>query len=322
MFEVPLMRVHGQKLRGADHSLRIRATRNALLGALLTALIGGAAAGQDGRPGGPGVITPSVWNLGLDPHDHKSFYFGYLDVRAKRGDVYCSSEPEVSLGELIRAANGSNAGPATMAHVIRHGASGIRIPWSPDSDEPLLPGDLVVFGSVPRDSASESAAHDRVGIGLVGLLDRRPIVIFVPRSMATVDRMVEALRQPPRIARTVRVIRTDPAQGRLRAGELPEQLVDGDVLVFDRARMDIDALARLQANHATQFPAAKPMKSDRQKLPEIVSAPVDRPVSAAVGTDQLPQLPSPASAGATSVGATNSSDASTADPEVTTDEPR
>ncbi len=203
-------------------------------------------------------------------------YVGIMGAVKNRG-VYSSPDAGIPLADLVERAGGLTDGATRMAHVIRDGRAGLRVFFTPDTSETLLPGDVVVFQGGEdgqpnlsgisrrtvadgRSGADEAASvPDTVYVAFLGLLDRQPVIVTLDGRYATVPHVVHGLRQSPAVVKTVRVIRTDRRSRPARAEGLPGRLTDGDVLVFDRGSMNADALARTQATAQTRFPAVMPM---------------------------------------------------------------
>ncbi len=270
-----------------------------LLAALWVTWGFGAASGLSAVPG-QGATTPGARRAtpGVGVRDRRAAettvsYVGIMGAVKNRG-VYSSPETGIPLADLVERAGGLTDGATQMAHVIRDGRAGLRVFFTPDTSETLLPGDVVVFqggeSGQPHLSGSSSRAAstgrrgtnaaspvpDTVHVAFVGLLDRRPVIVPLDGRYATVRHVVRNLRQSPAVAETVRVIRTDR---RSRAGHTrgnDGRLADGDVLVFDRGLMNADALARTQTTAQTRFPDAIPMSEGPNVGPPADSLPGDQ----------------------------------------------
>ncbi len=255
-----------------------------VLAALLVMLSLGSVSGQE-IARGPGTLTPGARRAAPSagvrdrriPESAVS-YVGIMGAVKNRG-VYSSPEASIALSDLVERAGGLADGATRMAHVIRDGRAGLRVFFTPDTSERLLPGDVVVFqgggdgqphlsGNArgtsvggPNRTKGTAPVPDTVHVAFLGLLDRQPIIVPLDGRDATVPHVVHDLRQSPAVVKTVRVIRTDRRSHPARTGRLPGRLADGDVLVFDRGAIEMDAtaLARTQTTAATRFPPAIPM---------------------------------------------------------------
>ncbi|MBX3438291.1 MAG: hypothetical protein KF861_12425, partial [Planctomycetaceae bacterium] len=100
---------------------------------------------------------------------------------------------------------------------------------------------------------------------------------------------------PMHVANSVRVIRTDRGLGPLAPNTIPDRLVNGDVLIFDRSRMDRVALAQSQSTAETAFPPVIPLDRDTQQAESSVrSAAMHSPSPVAPPPpSEVPEAPLP-----------------------------
>ncbi|MGD9858398.1 MAG: hypothetical protein AB7U20_25940 [Planctomycetaceae bacterium] len=237
-------------------------------------------------------------------------YYGILGA-VQRASVYSSPQTAVSLAVLVESAGGLNDQATRMAHVIRDGRDGLRVLWTPDSTERLLPGDVVVFqdreqaelrlshgsaeaaGLVPDALGDATSGTETVAVAFVGLIDRRPIVVPLDKRFATVPHVLSALMQREDAIHAVRVISSVPRRETLGRRQHPQGLIDGDVLIFDRNQLDIAALVRSQADAQTAFPPAVPLLGNRDVDPFVADRsvpPTDDSTASSVPVTEAPPL--------------------------------
>jgi hypothetical protein len=203
-------------------------------------------------------LAESAEDSGEAPH-----CFGILG-RVCRPGVYSTDRPQIGLSEVVAAAGGPTPDAGKLVRVVRNGSERFRLSYRPGGNDLLLAGDLVIFDSATADSTSRAAAGNslrtpessssEIGIAFVGIHPGQPAVISLPVSIATIPQVLQALHQSPALAQSVKVIRTSQAGPPVLAGQLPHSLVEGDVLVFDAARINYELLSRAEA-----FPEPFPM---------------------------------------------------------------
>ncbi len=215
---------------------------------------------------------PGVHEYGRRESPTVASYFGIMGaVSADHAGTYSSTTADVELAQLVRSAQGLAENATGMALIIRNGRIAMQVFPNTHVTHRLLPGDLVVFhrdaapeqaGAVDGDSVRVAAGtkadglshRDTVEVAFLGIINQRPIVLSLERQFATIAHVVDALNQLPEVAKTIRVIRTDSREGLLEGGTQPQQLADGDVLVFDARTLNPVGLSQAQ-----EFPAAIPM---------------------------------------------------------------
>ncbi|MEZ6053491.1 MAG: hypothetical protein R3C02_19215 [Planctomycetaceae bacterium] len=229
----------------------------------------------DGNSPGVRQTAPGVRELGDARPQSGLAYYGIMGaVSQGHGGTYSTAHGAVSLSKLLSSAQGLSEDATGMAQIIRNGRAVMQVFLDAKIDHQLLPGDLVVFQrdlkqeQVPPDQANgvrtasgtvmnvQAGTQDRVEVAFVGILDRRPIIVPLDPAFATVADVLSAMHQHRDLAKTLRVIRTDTRLGLIEPGQLPERLVDGDVLVFDPQYLNRAGLSQAQ-----EFPAAIPMSA-------------------------------------------------------------
>lgn len=210
-------------------------------------------------------------------------YYGVLGA-VNRPEVYVTSDRQLTLVALIAAARGLSGDASEIVSVIRNGRSGLKFRYSPESAERLLPGDVVVVNRVSRGRPSNPssqplrvAGHDAVGepthqmraVAFVGLVDDRPIIVSVDPSL---PQLIDSLYQPVDLIRSVRVIRADYSDAGAAFDPQTDPLINGDVIVFDPARIDRWGLARVR-----RHPSAIPIEAVSVASPERLLLATDTP---------------------------------------------
>jgi len=160
--------------------------------------------------------------------------FAYSVVGAvDRPGVYTTTQPSLSIRQLVDSAGGLTAQAQTTLRVVRNNDVRFQVQYLVNgrgADEMLLPGDILV---VPLQSPMETAnAHPdaMMPVACLGLLDR-PVVLPLDLSITTVQELTRRLGQHPQLAQTAHVI--EPVRGRS-----PTELASGSVIIFESRLVD------------------------------------------------------------------------------------
>jgi len=191
----------------------------------------------------------------LTSHSSGSF-FGVMGQIARPG-VYELPTAHPRLAEIIDRAGGLTSDASRIIRVVREGRIAFQTFYTPGLTLTLLPGDLLLIdgsrsdyrrgtGDVrpagrigPRATRSDAADKSQIEVAFVGLVGR-PVVLRLRTRDATIGRVVQLLKQPATVIKTMRLI--SPARSRLqnRTGLLTHQtpLLSGSVIVFSRVHLD------------------------------------------------------------------------------------
>jgi SLBB domain len=176
-------------------------------------------------------------------------YHGILGEVARPG-VYQLSTGS-TLGQLVSCAGGLTGNANGNARVLR----GVRLAEqffvAASESAVLSPGDLIVIGAQASRLAEPNGARAgrppaQVQIGLLNLIDR-PVVLTLPRELASPARIVEFLGQPPELADDLGIVGPSRAEVRasFSANFADDRLASGAVLIFPPHRVRLASLPTL-----------------------------------------------------------------------------
>lgn len=168
--------------------------------------------------------------------------------------AYEISQNDLNLNTVISQSGGLTPKASGIIRVIRGGRVSQDLFYSPDTDFPLMNGDVLIGlensnnaidltnnlnGNNQRPTATQ-ATPQLIQIAILNLVDR-PIVFGVPPEIANLAGILRCLRQPldqyPQIAQNIKVISPQRNQGnpRLSHRTLTTSLASGTVLVLGPA---------------------------------------------------------------------------------------
>jgi hypothetical protein len=202
-------------------------------------------------------------------------YCGIFGEVARPGVYELSADS--TFGQLLRSAGGITPDANGNARVFRGARVAQQLFVASSDSATLYPGDLIlVEGSGRRRSATKlpkvtpAPRAIEVQLGFLNLLDR-PVVVRMPRELASPAWIVELLGQSPALAEGIRII--GPARrDERRAPESNSEtglLPSGTVLIFPAHRVRVASLPSL--------PAPIALTAEQPKL----SSTIDRPTSSA-----------------------------------------
>lgn len=173
--------------------------------------------------------------------------------------AYCLDARSLSLQTLIRRAGGVTEEASTAIRLIRHERVNQTLFLSPQSDVPLLPGDVLIVESkramlgtskvmnvanpangVRRVAAGTSDSQG-VQVAYLNVLDR-PVVVKLRNEEARLDHIVQMLGQPVELAGSVYVLGPDRTASAAQGATASPRLADGTVLVFRKGSVNRNKL--------------------------------------------------------------------------------
>ena len=195
-------------------------------------------------------------------------YVGILGEIAKPG-VYRLDSQSLTLQSVIRRAGGLTDDGTGTIRIVRQDRVVENVFFSPQTNTPLMAGDLLVVESRRAQSAIskmyesdpnlravyaraaaaavKGADPSGVQVAFVNVLDR-PVVVKVKHEDARLSNVIQMLDQPQELAESVRVIGPDRLllQGST-AHPIQAPLADGSVIVFPRNAINRRKLPALPA---------------------------------------------------------------------------
>jgi hypothetical protein len=168
--------------------------------------------------------------------------FGILGEVLRPGVFQLS--PGCTFGELVRQAGGVTRFANGNARVFRGARLAQQLFVATSQAQLLCPGDLIVLerggtARLPTEPTAKviaksphSDVQTEVQIGLINLIDR-PVVLKLPAEQASLERIVESLKQPSDLIDSIRVVGPAPdVRGSAAAGGSVRSLRSGTVLIF------------------------------------------------------------------------------------------
>ena len=213
-------------------------------------------------------------------------YVGIMGEIAKPG-VYRLDVQSLTLQSVIRRAGGLLDEASGTIRIVRQDRIVESVFFTPNSNGPLLAGDLLVVESkrtqaaVSRyydpdpqvraayakeaDAASRSVSANDVQLAFINVLDR-PVVVKVKHEDARLDHIVQKLDHPIELAQSVRVIGSERTMSQ-SAGPHPIQasLSEGSVLVFPRNAINRNKLPLLPFTYDSRIASGA--------LPSLIGGP-------------------------------------------------
>jgi hypothetical protein len=214
----------------------------------------------------PKVIT---WN----PATSEAFV-GILGEVQTPG-VYKLEPNSLLLQSVIRRSGGLTDGASGTIRVVRQDRIVESVFFSPQSNSPILPGDLLVVES-RRTQAAISRTYDSdpalrqvaarsiepdaripatrgIQLAFVNVLNR-PVVVKIRHENAKLTHIVQMLDQPLDLAQSIRVIGPERLLSQ-SAAPLPVDapLADGSVLIFPRNMINISRLPALPSAYESEI---------------------------------------------------------------------
>ena len=248
------------------------------LGIVLCALIAADARAQ-GTGSNAKVITWTPANSG-------EIHVGILGEIAKPG-VYRVDGPSLTLQSVIRRAGGITGEASGTIRVIRQDRIVESSFFTPQSNSPLLAGDLLVVES-KRAQAAISKLYDAdpqlrplyekaaaiavrgsdptgVQVAFVNVLDR-PVIVKIKHEHARLSQVVQMLAQPVELAEAVRVIGPERLISQSAATQsVQASLSDGSVLIFPRNAVNRNKLPTLPIPYDSEIASGA--------LPSLIGGP-------------------------------------------------
>lgn len=265
------------------------------LGIVMLAVMAGRAQAQ-ATGSNSKVIT---WKLATNAAEN---YVGILGEIAKPR-VYKVNSQALNLQSVIRIAGGMTDDASGTIRIVRQDRIVESIFFNPQSNLPLLPGDLLIVESKriqaafsrlyeadPQTRAKYAQAAevavkgtDPSGIQLafVNVLDR-PVIVKVKHEHATLAQVVQKLDQPIALAQSVRVIGPERmlSQG-ATTQPIDTSIADGSVLVFPASAVNRSKLPSLPVPYDSEIATGA--------IPSLIGSPTGQsPELRNVG--QLPPL--------------------------------
>ena len=173
--------------------------------------------------------------------------------------AYCLEARSLSLQTLVRRAGGVTEEASMAIRLIRHERVNQTLFLSPQSDTPLLPGDVLIVESKRatlgtskvlnvgnpangvRRAAVPTGDSQGVQVAYLNVLDR-PVVVKLRNEEARLDHIVQMLGQPVELAGSVQVLGTDRTSNVAQLATVSPRLTDGTVLVFRKGSVNRNKL--------------------------------------------------------------------------------
>ncbi|HET6326890.1 MAG TPA: SLBB domain-containing protein [Planctomycetaceae bacterium] len=178
-------------------------------------------------------------------------YFGIL------GEVVCPGvyelPPGATFGQLVRRAGGITPDANGNSRVFRGGRVAQQLFVASSHSTILYPGDLILVEhgggkpSPPKPLAAAPATQPtEVQLAFVNLVDR-PVVVRMPRELASPARIVELLGQPAALVEDIRVVAPSRREDRrvVQSNSDADLLPTGSVLIFPPRRVRVASLPPL-----------------------------------------------------------------------------
>lgn len=173
--------------------------------------------------------------------------------------AYCLEARSLSLQTLVRRAGGVTEEASMAIRLIRHERVNQTLFLSPQSDTPLLPGDVLIVESKRatlgtskvlnvgnpangvRRVAAQTGDSQGVQVAYLNVLDR-PVVVKLRNEEARLDHIVQMLGQPVELAGSVQVLGPDRSSHAAQLATASPRLTDGTVLVFRKGSVNRNKL--------------------------------------------------------------------------------
>ena len=173
--------------------------------------------------------------------------------------AYCLDARSLSVQTLVRRAGGVTEEASMAIRLIRHERVNQTLFLSPQSDTPLLPGDVLIVESKRatlgtskvlnvgnpangvRRVAAPTGDAQGVQVAYLNVLDR-PVVVKLRNEEARLDHIVQMLGQPVELAGSVQVLGTDRTSNVAQLATVSPRLTDGTVLVFRKGSVNRNKL--------------------------------------------------------------------------------
>lgn len=173
--------------------------------------------------------------------------------------AYCLEARSLSVQSLVRRAGGVTEEASMAIRLIRHERVNQTLFLSPQSDTPLMPGDVLIVESKratpgtskvmnvgnPANGVRRVAANagdsQGVQVAYLNVLDR-PVVVKLRNEEARLDHIVQMLGQPVELAGSVQVLGTDRTSNVAQLATVSPRLTDGTVLVFRKGSVNRNKL--------------------------------------------------------------------------------
>ena len=232
---------------------------------LSAAVLAGETAAQGPRSGHKEIIWKS-------PANSNDIQVGILGEIATPG-VYHVDAASLSVQALVRRAGGLTEDATQSIRIVRQERVAQSVFFSPQTDSPLMPGDVLIVeskrsrsamskildGRMPtnpiRQVSADSADPTGIQVAYVNVLDA-PVVVKLHLEDARLERVVQMLGQPIELAGAVKVI--EPQKGSTVVGQIASgtlRLTDGTVLIFPRGSINRNKLPPLPKPHDSEITA-------------------------------------------------------------------
>ena len=173
--------------------------------------------------------------------------------------AYCLEARSLSVQSLVRRAGGVTEEASMAIRLIRHERVNQTLFLSPQSDTPLMPGDVLIVESKratlgtskvmnvgnPANGVRRVAANagdsQGVQVAYLNVLDR-PVVVKLRNEEARLDHIVQMLGQPVELAGSVQVLGPDRNSNVAQLATASPRLTDGTVLVFRKGSINRNKL--------------------------------------------------------------------------------
>ena len=173
--------------------------------------------------------------------------------------AYCLDARSLSVQTLVRRAGGVTEEASMAIRLIRHERVNQTLFLSPQSDTPLLPGDVLIVESKRatlgtskvlnvgnpangvRRAAVPTGDSQGVQVAYLNVLDR-PVVVKLRNEEARLDHIVQMLGQPVELAGSVQVLGPDRSSHVTQLATASPRLTDGTVLVFRKGSINRNKL--------------------------------------------------------------------------------
>ncbi len=173
--------------------------------------------------------------------------------------AYCLEARSLSVQSLVRRAGGVTEEASMAIRLIRHERVNQTLFLSPQSDTPLLPGDVLIVESKRatlgtskvmnvgnpangvRRVAAPAGDAQGVQVAYLNVLDR-PVVVKLRNEEARLDHIVQMLGQPVELAGSVHVLGPDRNSNAAQLATASPRLTDGTVLVFRKGSVNRNKL--------------------------------------------------------------------------------
>ena len=173
--------------------------------------------------------------------------------------AYCLETRSLSVQSLVRRAGGVTEEASMAIRLIRHERVNQTLFLSPQSDTPLMPGDVLIVESKRatlgtskvmnagnpangiRRLAAQTGDSQGVQVAYLNVLDR-PVVVKLRNEEAQLDHIVQMLGQPVELAGSVQVLGPDRNSNVTQLATASPRLTDGTVLVFRKGSVNRNKL--------------------------------------------------------------------------------